>query len=296
MRMNRSVKAHIAGISFLLTLSLLWWSCGRDESDGPGAAEGEAIVFSCRQEMSRAAEITDQTLAMFRVSAVWNKPGGGFDEFMDNRLVEKSDGKWVYSPVCYMPSQGTVDFFAYGPVDDQGVEDQMFTDHHTYLLHYKTTATLARQRDLVVALAPGQTSSSVTLDFLHALASVRVEAKCSGAPIAINEIRLVGVKSEGWLTADFSGPETQWQWEATNGTEVSYTLFSGKPIEITSADYTPIVDPNVEGPLMIIPQSGGSYSLSVDYSGGTATFPLPNDFSFMIGESYTLYFTVANGG
>ncbi|MDL2208668.1 fimbrillin family protein [Parabacteroides sp. OttesenSCG-928-O15] len=272
--------------------ALLWTGCNEYTDPLPGDTAGREIAFSCVEAGTRAEEITSETLRMFRVSAKWNKPSGGsVNDYMDGQLVERHSGEWIYSPICYMPSQGTVDFFAYSPVNDPGLKELQFTDDFV-LVQYEMPTHPAKQKDFVVALTLGQTSSIIPLEFLHTFASVRVEARSSGSAINIETIKLSGVNSEGWLMGDFSAePESRWSWE-TLGTPSDYTLFDGKPITVTNVGYTPITDPNIVGPLLIIPQVNDNITLQVTHSNGSKIFTLDSDFTFEMGQKYVFQITL----
>ncbi|MDH6392052.1 hypothetical protein M2480_003058 [Parabacteroides sp. PFB2-12] len=281
-----------AYILFALT-ALLWTGCNEYTDPLPGDTAGRAIAFSCVEAGTRAEETTEETLRMFRVSARWNKPTGeAVNDYMDNQLVEKRAGEWIYSPVCYMPSQGTVDFFAYSPVDDPGLDDCMFSDE-LVLLQYTIPTHPAKQKDFVIALTLGQTSPTIPLTFIHTLASVRVEVKSSGNPISIEKIVLSGLSNAGTLTCEFDSKKAiPWSWSVDN-TSSDYTLFDGKPITVTDAGYTSIIDPNVVGTLLVIPQANNSlapFTLQVTYSNGSESdlksFPLSSDFAFDMGQKY----------
>lgn len=277
----------------LAAAAVLWTGCSEKTDPLPGDIAGRAIAFSCVEAGTRAEETTTETLRMFRVSARWNRPTGeSVNDYMDQQLVEKRGMEWIYSPVCYMPTQGTVDFFAYSPVDDPGLDDCMFSDE-LVLLQYTIPTHPAKQKDFVIALTLGQTSPTIPLTFIHTLASVRVEVKSSGNPISIEKIVLSGLSNAGTLTCEFDSKKAiPWSWSVDN-TSSDYTLFDGKPITVTDAGYTSIIDPNVVGTLLVIPQANNSlapFTLQVTYSNGSESdlksFPLSSDFAFDMGQKY----------
>lgn len=295
----------------LAAAAVLWAGCS-DKADSEDNRQN-AIGFSCNTAKSRVTETTTATISSFRVSAVWARNNGTYiDDFMAEQLVKKESGSWVYSPVQYMPTDGSkIDFFAYSPANAT-ISDFAIggTNHDEVTLTYDVTTDLAAQQDFMVASALEKTSSPIELQFEHALSSVRIEAKCAEQYVYCNVLSLkwVDLPREGVLTGTCSGTPKQmsWSWSLPATPRLANYEFplyeenghADNGVEITSNAFTRVTDPNNQ--LVLIPHNTNeSYSgilVTLDYgddSGGDfkynkETFIGLSDMVFEMGVKYVL--------
>lgn len=325
---KNGLKSNKAGIVLLLAMILLLGGCSKDTE-----ITGDAIVFTCwatKVRDSKAVTATENNMQYFRVSAVWNKSGMGYDAgFMSNQLVEKQGTNWVYSPIKYFPNYGSVNFFAYSPAISSGLQS-FAIDNTTYdavAIAYHVSTNPLLQEDFVAAslLNKSDNSTAVQLDFKHVLSQIEFQAKgVSGDTVfVIEKIELHNLDSAGSLTGTSS-----WSW--TDNTAPSektavYTVYQDAPLQLTN-DFQSLTNAHI-GNLMILPQevtagangdgttqtppdlSSGFFYIAVTYTAhhtsdpnsgnnitayytlGTTTEP----FEFKMGEKYTFYLTLDKG-
>lgn len=262
------MKRIIHTILILTAAAVLWTGCDRFE---PAEDTGRAIRFTTSEAESRVQETTASSIASFRVSAVWKKaPGDYVTGYMDGQAVEKGgNNEWIYSPVMYMPTYGSVNFFAYSPAN-AAVGDFIISGaaHDQVGIMYDVTTDYATQHDFMVASAVEETTTPVSLEFKHVLSSIKVEAKCAqaGYKLRIYEVKLLNLRRQGILMGTTSGSPatTEWSWSVLPA-RANYTIAqSGSYVE-ASTDFVPVSDP-AAGPLMILPQtSAGDVFVQVTY-------------------------------
>lgn len=260
------MRTKIHTILSLAVAFALWTSCSDKLEFGEDPRR--AIGFSCETVIQRAQEATAANMTSFRVSAVWAKAANDYvDGYMDGQLVEKNEsGVWTYSPVKYMPADGSVDFFAYSPANApvSGFSISGST-HDRVSLMYDVTTDPVVQHDFMVGEALEQTGSSVFLNFRHALSSIRVEAQSvmPNFSFRVREVKLINLYRQGTLTGvTSSGPNktTTWAW-GEQSIKTTYTFKQNGPIDI-SENVVLISDPT--SPLMILPQVAEKGSTTVD--------------------------------
>lgn len=255
-----SKKIHT--ILALAAAAVLWTGC----DDGVELADTHrtAISFACDTEKTRVQETTVVNLMSFRVSAVLNRTAMGWgynDKFMDGQAVEKdANENWIYSPVCYMPTDGsTVDFFAYAPANAAVSGFSVDGDNHDQVsFSYDVTTDAGAQYDFMVADALGKTASPILLEFKHVLASVKVEAKNSSPyTLRVREVKLLNICRKGVLrshTSDAGSRTTSWAWDELTDPSTYTVAQDGVVVLEVSDAYVPVSD-DVAGPLMILPQT-----------------------------------------
>lgn len=292
-------------LTLLVAATLLVAGCSDDIETEPGVDPGRAIGFSCGDAESRAEEATAANISSFRVWAVMAKASGGYvDDFMDEQPVKKNgSGVWTYSPIRYMPIDGsTVDFFAYSPANAT-VSDFTISGatHDQISLDYDVTTDPAAQHDFMVAAALEEVSAPISLMFRHVLSSVRIEARGAtpGYAFRVNEVKLLNIYRRGTLTGTTSASPktTTWTWGSLS-TKTSYTIAQNGPVDLATY-FTPISDPAV-GPLMILPQTVEKGGAVTDISQvGTASYiavryDVFDSMSSLVAKDATSYFVLGD--
>lgn len=277
-----------------------------------GESPGRAIGFSCATVESRAQETGAGNMASFRVSAVWKRGANDYvPYYMDEQLVKKDDyGVWTYSPVCYMPSRGAVNFFAYSPADALVSDFSIGSASYDRVsLTYDVTTDIQRQQDFMVAEAFDQTASSISLDFRHVLASVRVEAlNVLGEAYVcrVREVKLLNLFRQGTLNgvamdAGDGLKVMNWYWDVDSYVpKATYTIALDGYVDIPGdGTYYPVSDP-AAGPLMVLPQTAELSNETNPDMFGTASFVavtydiFDNTDLTLIEEGRTLYMPLAD--
>lgn len=276
-------------LALLVCVVVLAACSGDDES--PDIATGEAIGFECQTGSLKSTNALTGDMQYFRVSAVWNRAGAGYDSFMNNQLVERSGTGWVYSPVRYWPSYGLVSFFAYSPAISSGLKSfDINNSNNVVTIGYEMHGDSELQEDFLVAAALEKTDNPVQLQFEHALAAVEFWAKTSDTNTSyrINKITLKNLNGKATLTGMPSGGITAWAW---NGTPVlaDYEVYQKYAFEV-SATYEEL------GGLMVLPQViGSNFGIEITYNNTeTVTHTLNAGFEFEMGKKYAFYLEMGN--
>lgn len=222
----------------LMSIPLLVSACSDDDTgDTAPVNQGEIRFTALTNSLSRADEITTNTLTSFKVFAYTDNK-----IYMDNVEVTKnsSDNTWTYSPVMYWPST-PVNFFAYSPDDwNNGISDA----------DSPVTYTNDGNSDLVYAVNMNETRSEspVSMSFHHAFASVKVLLKSTTENISVN---VTGITLANLMkTGDFKFPTVTtkpnvgtssgvWSGQSNPGDYV-YFADSATPVVLTSTqtDYS----------------------------------------------------------
>lgn len=290
--MNNKSRIYSWGTIWFLGVVLFFTGCSKENPGMDNETNGNPIAFDCSTSNLRATETTADNMRYFRVSAVWNKGAGSYEPFMDNQLVEKQDGIWVYSPIKHWPNDGTVSFFAYSPATSSGVESFQINDaENKVTIGYKITDNYQEQEDFMVATALTKKESPVRLDFSHVLSRVQFRARSEEAGIAfrIKEIKLTNLYNKGTLTGTATGTTTTWTWSESLP-RTNYTVYQKYPFETQDDTYREV------GDQMILPQTPGSTSkISVTYDivdtseEKTKEYPFEDNFIFEPGKRYTFF-------
>jgi len=130
-------------------------------------------------------------------------------DFMFNQKVDYSHlfKIFSYSPICYWPTKGWVNFFAYAPYSSSHSEFCNPLNNHDEgypVIEYTVGSNVTNQQDLMVSEALKQvgTSDCVNFDFKHALTKVGVEAyldsNCgSQYQVIITKVEFKKIKDHG---------------------------------------------------------------------------------------------------
>lgn len=278
-------------VLFLLAI-LLFAGCSKEGSGTGNEKGGEAITFDCLASDLRETKSSAEEMQYFRVSAVWNKDGAGYEPFMNGQLVEKQNGIWGYSPVKQWPGYGSVNFFAYTPATPSGLDLFLISnDAEEVYLEYRVDADHRRQEDLMAAGCLGKTESPVELTFNHLLSNIKIQA-CSNEPnttFRIKEIKFHNLYSQGTATGLQDGEAFVWEWYGQI-IPIDYVVYQKYPFETQGASYQEV------GSLMVLPQDlHGAFKISVLYDivgvseNNLFERGLPNDFIFKKGTKYTFF-------
>lgn len=179
-------------------------SCSQDETTGTD--NGGSIRFRpVVGNVTRGPVITTDNITAFKVSSYVT---GAVANFFTDLQVNKTGSSWNTAQVYYWPGTGTLNFFAYAPVD---VTTVTVSPTARAINNFSPAAKVAEQKDVVVAFATGtkaaNENSGVPLTFKHALSQIEVKAK--SANTTAYEIKVLGVKL-GHIssTANFTFPTT----------------------------------------------------------------------------------------
>lgn len=296
--MNNKCRTNSRGVVWLLLAVLFLAGCSGEKTDIDDRTDEDRIGFDCRtQNLTgnlRIAETTIENIQYFRVSAVWDKGAAGYEIYMDHQLVEKQGSNWVYSPVRYWPTLGTVSFFAYSPATSSGVESfHINNSDNKVSIEYKVSNDYQKQEDFMVATNLEKTSSPVQLDFKHALSLIEFKA-CSNVAdttFRIREIKLTQLNSKGTLVGSATGNISTWTWENISS-PTDYIMYQKYPFETQGTTYKEV------GSLMVLPQKpGNNFKIVVDCDiiesseSKIVEYAIDNDLVFEPGKKYTFFLT-----
>lgn len=134
----------------------------------------------------------------------------GNPDFLYNLQVKRSGTSNNYSPAdnqtYYLPGLGQkVGFYAYAPYNANGLILPATTSTDEPIYTYTVPTDFAAQQDLCFATAEASTSNgTVSLDFKHALAAVRIVVAGDVTPGTVSEVRLMNIKNKATLNGDGS--------------------------------------------------------------------------------------------
>ncbi len=280
-------KNLFLGLS-LLAIAGLWTGCSNDDEVIDTSGNGQAISFRTQggTPQLRATETTRNYVTSF---AVYGTDNGRVDDGMDENIfngvivARQVNGSYAYSPKRYYTSGASVaQFVAFSPISPNitnvSVPEPLF-DAATFSFDYEAKAPLntgqTAQEDLMVAdtivattpIDPAalSLSSTVTLNFKHALSRIFVQAANElSETVTIRSLTLRNLYSKGKITGTpatnnvpgkTSLGDNPWTWSWGNYTEkinYSYVLApSGVSVEI-GGDTTLVT--SMEQGMMILPQ------------------------------------------
>lgn len=283
--------------ALLFLLSVLFLAgCSDEDADIDNIVGKHTIDFNCQTQSLtgdlRIAETTIDNLQYFRVSAIWNKDGVNYESYMNKQLVEKQGNNWVYSPIRYWPSSGSISFFAYTPATSSGIEYlQLDTTINQITIEYHLSTDHQQQEDFMVATSLERTSSPVKLNFEHALSFVKFKAysELPDTTFRIKEIKLANLHSKGVITGLPSGSTSTWLWyEPLDLTD--YIVYQKYPFETQNITYKEV------GNLMVVPQVPDStFKITIAYDvietneSKISEHTFDDDLVFEMGKMYTFY-------
>lgn len=182
------IEKNLYLIAYLSAASCLFAGCGKEM---PEPADQGAIGFNI-QAVSRGSIQNTDNLSGFGVFTYYHATGG-FDntvstpDYMYNTAIQKNGTEWIYTPVKYWPTNGSLSFFAYSPhtADTEGsltISGQ--SNPGLPVLTYTVPDDVTKQLDLLAAApvyASTDRSNKVHFDFEHALARITFDAKLAAA-------------------------------------------------------------------------------------------------------------------
>lgn len=252
---------------------------------------GNALVFRASTENStRATVTTSNTIQDFKVWGYYKKNSSSdYTSFMEGQEVNKAGEEWVYSPVRFWPTTGSVDFYSVSPAD----VTTSITEEAQQITDYTVNTDPAKQIDLLYAVNMGcddrNSKNGIPVNFRHALSQVVFKAKTINPSIEveIESVTLNYIMGKGTFTfpketttalgtlntyEDAMEDETFGTWTlSTNATDLTTytTLFDTKtvPTDGTTIDLTTADD----GALLLLPQILAENNYTYDYEGGSTT-------------------------
>lgn len=165
---------------------------------------GNAVAFRPSTENStRATVTTSNTIQDFKVWGYYKKnDNADYTSFMEEQVVNKAGDEWVYSPVRFWPTTGSVDFYSVSPAD----VTTNITKDAQQIVNYTVNTDPAQQIDLLYAVNMGcddsNSKNGIPVNFRHALSQVVFKAKTVNPSIEveIESITLKSVMSKGTFT------------------------------------------------------------------------------------------------
>lgn len=209
--------------------------------------------------------------------------------FMYNQQV--SGENWGYAPLKYWPETGKISFFAYAPYGTGTLSDN--TAANTPTLNYTVPATIAEQKDLLVAGAQkNKTGNTVSFTFKHALSRIGFGVKLADADaldaattIDFSKITLTAdFNSSNTLTLDLDGSDNVQWGTPTPATDVTYTLSDTNIETIASLSTTTAPINNESSYLMVLPQDFSGVGDEMEI---TANFSLSTEDDKLDGGEFT---------
>ena len=275
------LRTKILGSSLVLLALGALSGCINDSVDAPqGAsptADGRLIRFTAGSSGGEMTRATTSYSGSFQVMADRTEDAGSsWTAYMPDLTATQSGEVWTTSTNYYMPSNGTLRFYAYTstpaltPASRTAGSAPAFT----------VADQLTRQYDLLTATADAAYTATgpVAVTFTHAMAAVWFSVKSSSMSGTIGTVTIPGVSNGGTYTVDAG-------WGSL-GSSANYAVSYGS------------YDSNTKL-LLVIPQDLGGKTVTIQFTptGGTLTnltATLPNPLSLTAGNRYELQLNVSN--
>lgn len=281
-------------IMFAAMAVLAITSCSQSEEfDAPGSKS----EISFNTAVTRGTVLVTADFKQFKAHGYAH--AGDVDFSVATAGTEIMDGTFDYatswaekdSKKFYWPAAGKVAFFGYSPVADA---TYVYASPGYPTVAYTVNATIAEQKDFVVAAVPDQEKvASVALPFKHALTQVLFKLKGNDAAVdySVTKVVLKGIKDEGIY--DF-GTKT---WDVSaDETTVDYTIDLSPAVTFKGEAAATALNAN-DQLLILMPQEISGVSVEVSYTatkGGvdlfTGTLQAALNTTWLVGEknTYTL--------
>lgn len=238
---------------------------------------GRGITFQVETKAAtRATATTTNTIKDFKV---WGYTDGG-SALMNALKVTGGNGSWTYGDPIFWPNKGAVDFAAISPSENfGGTASVASTDKK--ITGFTAATDAASQVDLLYALTTGQKradheSSSVTLNFRHALSQIVFKAKNTNKNLTVDVkgVRIAKVIDGGDFTfptvststnlqTGSAATETDGSWGTwslgTNKAFFKAGITESKSIGSTAVDLT-----SDNGALMLVPQAIKGWNIEAE--------------------------------
>ena len=275
------LRTKILGSSLVLLALGALSGCINDSVDAPqGAsptADGRLIRFTAGSSGGEMTRATTPYSGSFQVMADRTEDAGSsWTAYMPDLTATQSGEVWTTSTNYYMPSNGTLRFYAYTstpaltPASRTAGSAPAFT----------VADQLTQQYDLLTATADVAYSADAPVDitFTHAMAAVWFSVKSGSMSGTIGTVTIPGVSNGGTYTVDAG-------WGSL-GSSANYAVSYGS------------YDSNTKL-LLVIPQDLGGKTVTIQFTptGGTLTnltATLPNPLSLTAGNRYELQLNVSN--
>ena len=287
------LRTKILGSSLVLLALGALSGCINDSVDAPqGAsptADGRLIRFTAGSsggEMTRAATPYSGSFQVMADRTADDSPSGSstWTAYMPDETAAPSGSVWKTSTSYYMPSSGTLRFYAYTSRQAEGVTALTPNSGRTAgsAPAFTVADQLTRQYDLLTATASAAYSATapVAVTFTHAMAAVWFSVKSGSMSGTIGNITIPGVYNSGTYTIGGSG--TGW---SSLGSSTDYAVAYSSHGSNTNL-------------LLVIPQDLGGKDVTIQFTptGGTLTpltATLPGDLSLTAGNRYELQLNVS---
>ncbi|GAA6252846.1 hypothetical protein F050043D4_38810 [Bacteroides thetaiotaomicron] len=178
----------------------------------------EEITFGIENVISRGIIRSTDNLSGFGVFAYYHNNGMYNDEtstpnYMYNVAVRKNVGDWMYAPLKYWPTKGTLSFFAYSPhtSDTEGaLSVSGINQPGLPVLSYTVPDDITKQLDILTAVPIYESmdlNTKIHFDFQHALARISFEGILAstlpaGWNVKIKEIQVGSLANKATYSYD----------------------------------------------------------------------------------------------
>lgn len=268
-------------IVFLMGIAAVAFaSCAKDSVSE--ANLGKAIDFRVAAQ-TRATETTTDNLDCFKVTAL---TADAEADYFTAVTFNKEGAFYSSAPdFYYWPNTGSLDFYAYSPVDLAGVS---VSKAGKTVAGFAPAANVADQVDFITATATGDKTnetSGVALNFSHELTQVLVRAKNSNKAYTytVKAFKIGNVSGKG--NFDFTkAVGERWELSTAAADSASYVV-EFEPTVVTNTGVGFVADTLTYGSAMLLPQqltawtkdaTKGTYFAvyaKVQTSTGTVVFP-----------------------
>lgn len=183
-------KVFMISMMSILMAGMMISSCSESRDEQQPESAGNAIRFNAAAPVAtRVAPTTSATLDKFVVYAYTNGV-----MFMDNVLVSRQGGSWVYTPLAYWPAT-PVNFYAVSPVITNSTD--VGSGGNGTIPNYNNNG----QTDLLYAVSLNEYSrqAPVRLNFRHAMSDVNVmlSSENQSVEVKVGHVSLKNISMQG---------------------------------------------------------------------------------------------------
>lgn len=210
-------------------------------------------------------------------------------DFMYHQEVTKGGSAWTYSPLCYWPATGTLNFFAYCPFNNDAVtvSDKTAVGNPTLTFTQPATADVDLLGAESAVDCASRTSDQVKFTMRHLLAKVNfLFSNATSSSFTVQKVSFT-VPSKGTFSYSYVDGLPQWTTES-DGTTVTKSLDAA--VEIPSGASDQVVSGFTS---FLLPCSVSSVTIS-DADGNDKTYTPSTPVSIVAGKAYNMKFNAAS--
>lgn len=200
--------------------------------------------------------------------------------YVDNNTFNKADGKWATNATYFWPYTGSIDFYAFSPIDlkKKVAYNNLDGEHQVVINDYEVSTLNSNYEDPVYAVAADKSHANgsdlvpVPLNFKHILSQVVFKVKNTNKALIVDikDIRIANLASKGSYTLPnentilAGGPVGTWELaEKVTGGKTYDAYVSGIDNITPESGVVTLTSPEV-GAMHLLPQTTTAWDPKAD--------------------------------